>query len=136
MMVRIFLSIALISLLGAGCATQLTADKQLAALMPESSAKKVLERQLGAEWTNAPYIEQRGNCSSPVFATKVQISLRDIKGITYNPTLGKLFLMTERAKTKFFYTCIHSIGFNLDEAAATEVTTALTALGACTDFSC
>ena len=63
---------------------------------------------------------------------KERISFRDIKGMTYNPTLGKLIVFSEWSEITDFTTCMHSIGFKLDEDSATEVTAALKSLGACT----
>ena len=125
------------ALLLAGCTAPLKTDQKLVALMPESVARKVLESHLGTEWTNAPYIEKTGDCVAgfaPGFmkVERVPIAFTDIKGINYNPTLGKIYIVTARTQTGPFDTCIQKIGFRVSEGEAAEVSNALKSLGACT----
>jgi hypothetical protein len=135
-MMRIILTACLTTLL-AGCAAPLQSDPKLVALLPEGAAKKILQTHLGAEWSNAPYIEKSGNCVSgfaPGFmkVERVPIAFSDIKGLNFNPTLGKLYVIAERPESKLLWTCLRQIGFKLNEDDAREVSAALKSLGACT----
>jgi hypothetical protein len=67
----------------AACAAPIPVDNRIVALMPESAAKSTLERLLGPDWVRAPYVDKWGTC----LPERVPISFRDIKQMTYNPTL-------------------------------------------------
>ncbi|TRZ64890.1 MAG: hypothetical protein D4S02_10060 [Rhodocyclaceae bacterium] len=122
-----------------GCASTVQINDKTAKLLPEPAALAVLEKYVGVEWTKSPYIEKWGNCVPK--ETRVSIIFADIKGLTYNPTLGKLFILQERPVANGFFgaSCIQQVGFSMDKDAAVHVSTALRSLGACThpkSFAC
>lgn len=136
MVARIIMFIVSVGLL-AGCAAPVPIDTHLAQLMPDSIARGVIEKRLGTEWANAPFVEKRGSCTSAFLGNsfsweKESISFTDINIIRYNQSAGKLLVMTEPVISKPFYSCIHMKGFEMDKDVAKEVATALKALGACT----
>lgn len=117
----------------AGCATHVKVDTRLVEILPDSIAHGIIEKKLGTEWANAPYVVKRGSCS--IFTTNEPISFKDINFISYNPTLGILSVMTQAPESTFLHTCLHRIGFDLNENDAKEVVAALKSLGACTSIN-
>lgn len=127
----------LLTILVSACASRVESDKKIVSLLPESAAKKIIEDKIGMEWLKNPYIEKSWSCTG---GKKEYISLKDIKGLTFNPLVGRLFVFKEKSEVGGpFRTCNQWISFPLDKVSATEVTTALKSLGACThpqSFAC
>ncbi len=133
--------ISLAALLLASCATRPLTDRATVDMLPKSIAKDIVVKHLGKEWANAPYVARSG---CPGKDGDVPIAYSDIKGMTYNATLGRLFIMSDATIVKpgiplINDVCSHRISFAVNAASVTEVSTALKALGACTSsqsFAC
>ena len=131
-MKRLFLVLLVATM--CGCASHPVTHANVVQLLPTESAQAILRNKLGAQWVNAPYIIKDGGCVAQ--ATQVPIAYRDIITITYNASLGRLYIFKEQPQVKTLFvagtSCTEQIAFTLDAQSANEVATALKSLGACT----
>ena len=117
----------------AACQHKIVTDSVFTEILPEKAAREIVGEKLGAAWLSKPYVWKRGNCSP--FPSKEYITLKDINYIQYSSTLKSLSVMTVAPEAKFLYTCLHRIAFDVDEADAPVVASALKSLGACTNYN-
>ncbi len=108
-----------------GCPQSVPVDVDRASLMPESVARRVVERRLGVGWLERPYLDRLA-----CFRTGVRyVPMEEIRGALYIET-----------ETAFYITNYYEITLDCDAAAlrvanmtmgdARELTTALVSLGA------
>lgn len=114
-----------VALLLAGCAQQVPVDVGRAELMPESVARRVVERRMPPGWLDRPYLD-RFSC----FQTGVRyVRLGDIRGAVYVDA-EPAFYVTNYADPSLNCenAALRVTGISIDEAR--ELTIALVSLGA------
>lgn len=123
MRVSLFLTLGVLALTGCASAPQVDLNTQM--MLPEASAKKIIAQRIGADWANAPYVEERLCMGSE---KRVPIAYRDISRINFNPALGTLLIQAGAYKSD---KCVLMMSVPTDSAGASEIAMALKALGAC-----
>ena len=102
----------------AGCATRQPINLQETVLMPVPVAKKIIAKQLGAEWADNPYAAKY---LGPVELNRRQISFKEIKMVLIVRSLGHLTIFTDKGEK-------YQVS-NIDVEQAREIGLALRALG-------
>jgi len=124
-----------IPLVLSGCANSVFVDRSNSLVMPNHTAKRILEKYLGENWVENPYLNTVTNlfCKSE----KIPIRFSDIKSVSYFPglrnhiQLGEYFSAAPRFSP---FSCdvmqkVYVVKVS-NESDAQQITEALIALGA------
>ncbi len=124
-LLQLIAGLGLTAMLSACAVDKVPVDVSRADLMPDSVARAVVERYLGASWLGRPHVEL-GNCFR---SGNLYMPLSGIKGSLYNPDDRSLFI-SNYADVEFAcdYGWVRVTNVSIEQAR--EITTALVSLGA------